>query len=161
MGNEDHTQGRRAMPGAPVVHLFFQAEASAVRRALETAMAVLRDLPLAADRVGAVEIVLAEVLNNVVEHAYAERGQGLVELEVLREATALSFRIGDDGREMPQGMVPPGAAHDLDVRDSDLPEGGFGWFLIHELTEDLVYRRLGPRNVLTFRIVIGGDPAGR
>lgn len=159
MGNADQDLGYRAATGAPVLHLFFQADPASVRRALKTALGVLRDLVPARDRASAVEIVLAEAFNNVVEHAYAESGCGLVELEVERMPAALAFRIRDEGVEMPGGDVPPGAAHDLEVSVRDLPEGGFGWFLIHELTEDLTYRRVGNRNELTFRIAFDPEVA--
>ncbi|WP_280514091.1 hypothetical protein [Allosediminivita pacifica] len=33
-----------------------------------------------------------------------------------------------------------------------LPEGGFGWFLIHELARELAYRHDGGMNRLTFRL---------
>jgi serine/threonine-protein kinase RsbW len=36
----------------------------------------------------------------------------------------------------------------------DLPEGGFGWFLIRELTKDLQYVRHEDQNRLTFSIPI-------
>lgn len=160
MGNADQDLGYRASSGAPVLHLFFQADPASVRRALKTALGVIRDLAPVRDRASAVEIVLAEALNNVVEHAYAESGRGLVELEVDRAPAGLAFRIRDEGLEMPGGAVPPGAAHDLDVTARDLPEGGFGWFLIHELTEDLAYRRVGNRNELTFRIALDREAAG-
>ena len=115
-------------------------------------MAAFRDMPLGGSLSGVVEIVLAEVLNNVVEHAYAAHGRGVVEVEVELTPAALLFRVLDDGRPMPEGDAPAGAAHDLDVVTDDLPEGGFGWFLIRELTDDLRYRRIGNRNELTFQI---------
>lgn len=137
----------------PVLHLLFPGDAPSVRRALKTAMAVFRDMTTNDALVGVVEIVLAEALNNIVEHAYGDHDRGLVDLEVEHRAPALVFRIRDEGKPMPGGAAPEGAAHDLDVSAQDLPEGGFGWFLIRELTEDLAYRRVGDRNELTFRIV--------
>lgn len=154
MDNADQHLGCRADSRAPVLHLFFQADPASVRRALETALGVIHDLVPASERSSAVEIVLAEVLNNIVEHAYGESGRGLIELEVDRAPVGLVFRIRDEGLEMPGGAVPPGAPQDLDVSERDLPEGGFGWFLIHELTEDLAYRRVGNRNELSFRIAL-------
>ena len=34
----------------------------------------------------------------------------------------------------------------------DLPEGGFGWGMIRDLTDDLSYRRDGARNELRFTV---------
>jgi len=152
MGKAEHHLEMRAGSGAHGVHLLFPGDSQSVRQALKTAMAAFRAMPLGGSLSGVVEIVLAEVLNNVVEHAYAEHGRGIVEVEVELTSAALLFRVRDDGLPMPEGEAPEGEARDLDVVTDDLPEGGFGWFLIRELTEGLCYRRIGNRNELTFRI---------
>jgi len=152
MGNAEQHLECRARSGAHGLHLLFPGDPQSVRQALKTAMAAFRDMPLGGSLSGVVEIVLAEVLNNVVEHAYAAHGRGVVEVEVELTPAALLFQVRDDGRPMPEGDAPAGEARDLDVVTDDLPEGGFGWFLIRELTEDLCYRRIGNRNELTFRI---------
>ena len=158
MGTADQHRGWRAASGAPVLHLLFPGEASSVRRALKTALAVLREMPNGSASISAVEIVLAEVLNNVVEHAYGEHGRGMVELDVEldveRGTKALLFAIRDEGQKMPGDDAPAGKEHDLGVCVDQMPEGGFGWFLIRELTEVLRYRRIGERNELTFRITL-------
>lgn len=133
----------------------FPGDAHSVRTALEAAMRAFREMEIADEQTGVVEIVLAEVLNNVVEHAYAEHGRGVIELDVRREGHELTFVILDDGRPMPGGNTPGGKPQDLDVAAKDLPEGGFGWFLIRELTRDLSYHRSGNRNVLHFHIPLG------
>jgi len=136
------------------LHILFPGDERSVRVALKTAMGVLRGMDLGEDTSGDFAIVLAEVRNNVVEHAYADHGRGIVEVQVEHMAEHLAFRIIDDGRPMPGGEIPAGHAHDLEVAAADLPEGGFGWFLIRELTEDLHYTRWGSRNELSFRIPI-------
>lgn len=141
-----------APPGHPGLHLLFPGNERAVRQALATAMAVMQTMDLGDDARGTIEIVLAEVLNNVVEHAYATATGGLIELEVDRVTDGLIFRIGDEGRPMPRGGLPEGRAQDLALEPEDLPEGGFGWLLIRELTDGVCYRRLGNRNELSFRV---------
>lgn len=46
----------------------------AVREALEKFLDRLRPLELDIEEAGTIELVLAEVLNNIVEHAYPETG---------------------------------------------------------------------------------------
>lgn len=138
------------------LRLVFPGDETSVRSALKTAMGALRTMQFGPQFRGVVEIVLAEALNNVVEHAYTEHGRGVIEIEVDRLETALAFRIIDDGLPMPKGRLPQGTPQDLDVPPDELPEGGFGWFLIRELTERLDYQRLANRNVLTFRIPLTG-----
>jgi len=159
MGRAEQHLVSRAGSGAHGLHLLFPGDAQSVRQALKTAMAAFREMPLGGSLSGVVEIVLAEVLNNVVEHAYAEHGRGVVEVEVELTPAGLAFCVRDDGRPMPMGDMPVGAAHDLDVAADDLPEGGFGWFLIRELTEELCYRRIGNRNQLSFRIARDANAA--
>ena len=141
------------------VHLVFPGNQLSVRKALKSCMQGLTHLEMGQDDKASVELVLAEVLNNVVEHAYQERDVGVIELDVLRRGEELEVRILDDGVPMPGGEMPQGLPHDLDtIGEQDLPEGGFGWFLIRELTRDLIYRRDGSRNHLSFRMDLKGAP---
>lgn len=64
---------------------------------------------------------------------------------------ALHCRITDSGAAMPGGRLPPGQFQDLGETQS-LPEGGFGWFLIRTLAQDLDYRRIAGRNLLSFQL---------
>ncbi|OIP84017.1 MAG: hypothetical protein AUK37_06375 [Rhodobacterales bacterium CG2_30_65_12] len=134
------------------MHLVFAGDETSVRSALRTAMVAFSSMQLGPQFQGVVEIVLAEVLNNVVEHAYAEHGRGVIEIEADQLENALAFRITDDGRPMPEGCMPQGSPQDLDVPPDELPEGGFGWYLIRRLTDRLGYQRSANRNVLTFRV---------
>ncbi|MBE0555051.1 MAG: ATP-binding protein [Rhodobacteraceae bacterium] len=100
---------------------------------------------------GAAELVLAEAMNNIVEHAYA--GQpGRIELRMQPHAGGLAFLVTDWGRPMPGGALPPGNPPVLSA-EADLPEGGFGWHLIRRLASGLDYRRIADRNVLRFDLL--------
>lgn len=153
MGHARDRQDSEPDPGQGRLHLLFPGDEGSVRGALRSAMHALRAMEIEQDVTGVVEIVLAEVLNNVVEHAYASHGRGVVELEVTQVGDMLEFCIRDDGAPMPGETLPTGQVHDLDVAPDDLPEGGFGWFMIRELTQDLRYLRSGNRNELRFRMM--------
>jgi serine/threonine-protein kinase RsbW len=57
----------------------------------------------------------------------------------------------DRGRPMPDLKLPPGEL--LPFFDGqDPPEGGFGWYLIRSLTQDLQYQRVQDQNILQFRL---------
>lgn len=112
---------------------------------------LLRNLP--EDGRGTAEIVLAEALNNIVEHAYA-RHQGDIEITLKLSPSGLVCRIVDTGVPMPEGALPAGTLKPF-AEDDDLPEGGFGWFLIRTLSRDLEYRREGMNNLLSFRLDMG------
>ena len=134
-----------AYPAAP--HLCAQvvipADPLAVREGLKALFdtILLRSLP--EDRRGTAEIVLAEALNNIVEHAYAESG-GPVRLTLMRARRRVICRLLDRGQPLPGLTLPRGA---LPVSDSPR-EGGYGWFLIHSLSQRLIYRRSAGTNRL-------------
>jgi serine/threonine-protein kinase RsbW len=52
---------------------------------------------------------------------------------------------------MPGLCLPAGKFQPLDDL-ADLPEGGFGWYLIRSLTEELSYRRSNGINRLSFQL---------
>jgi len=119
-----------------------------VRDGLRQLLAMTPLCDLSQDLRGSTEIVLAEVLNNIVEHAYAEAG-GHIDVTLDYDHPILSFEVADTGLAMPSERLPPGELAPLDA-DSALPEGGFGWFLIRSLTRGLVYHRKSDRNTVTF-----------
>ncbi len=137
------------------LHLTFPGTDIAVRKALADTLAALRFLDLSSDEAGTVELVLAEVMNNIVEHAFADNPDGMIELGITPMPNGLSCVLCDDGHPMPDGMVPLGGNPSLDCDLGDLPEGGFGWFLIRDLAHDLKYTRSSGKNRLTFRISVG------
>jgi len=112
----------------------------------------LEGFALGADLAGSLQIVLTEILNNIVEHAFAGREDGTILVRLQRLPRALSCEITDNGRPMPEGRLPPRNEQDLAVPRSLLPEGGFGWLMIHDLAEDLSYVRRGDLNRLCFSL---------
>jgi len=100
------------------------------------------------------EIALAEVINNIIEHACRYDANAVIEVRVSRCAGGVQFHFVDSGVEMPAGKLPAGQLRDLGCARQDLPEGGFGWFLIRTLTDDLRYSRKGDENHLSFRLQI-------
>lgn len=98
------------------------------------------------------ELVVAEVLNNIVEHAYQAQPAGEIRASLAFRGDSLCAEFTDFGAAMPGLCLPAGEAAEIDVAVEDLPEGGFGWFLIHTLARDLHYRREGGANHLTLAV---------
>ncbi|MBM7066020.1 ATP-binding protein [Actibacterium sp. 188UL27-1] len=152
----DH-QGDRCLTDQPdqvptQIERQLQSNAQDVRQTLTDLFAELRASQIGDDALATAETVLAEVLNNVVEHAYEERDGGKIFVTIAVDNLGLSCTVADHGKAMPNNEVPGGAAPDASGPLETLPEGGFGWFLIHSLTEDLTYTRLSSQNVLNFRL---------
>ncbi|RYH09072.1 ATP-binding protein [Tropicimonas sp. IMCC6043] len=157
-GSKSRTSdGRDTPPPQPARSLSRSIESTPrdVRRALKTISGELALQGIGETDREAIEVVLAECMNNVVEHAFGETPGRRFDLRLHIADDQLFCRVEDRGKPMP-GLAPPaGRLPDLPVRLEDLPEGGFGWFLIRELTCDLRYCRRDDRNSLTFQIPLG------
>lgn len=138
------------------LRLMLSSSPMSVRRALRSTLGGLAGLELTADERATVELVLAEVLNNIVEHAYSEDDAGLIEIRAHCDSRGGLFcQVLDDGAAMPKERLPAGNDDWGPSPDRPVPEGGFGWFLIRELAQDLTYARLNSRNCLAFRLPVG------
>jgi len=127
----------------------------ATRDALRQLLDGLKPLDLGIEEVGTVELVLAEALNNIVEHAYpADMRPGPINIDCALKSDGLHFEIRDEGLAMPDGQIPLGMTQSTNVDVRDLPEGGFGWFLIRDLAKDVDYARVGACNILNLRIAV-------
>jgi serine/threonine-protein kinase RsbW len=139
-------------------HLVIAGDPLSVRAGLICLAAKVPLCDLSADDRGTAELVLGEVLNNIVEHAYPS-GPGLIDLWLSRTGVGLTCKVADRGLAMRDGRAPDGALPaGIDGPLEDLPEGGFGWNLIRTLTEDLQYERVQGQNHLTFTIPSGAKP---
>lgn len=142
--------------GASVeLRLRFPSTRLHIRAALDRVMSGLGAMHLTDDDASTVELVLAEVLNNVSRHAYADDPHGVIELHLIQTGCGLSGRVIDEGIGMPCRGLPPGIEPDPCRPLDQLAEGGFGWFLIHRLTRNPTYMRVASRNVFWFGIDVG------
>lgn len=141
---------------AVAVHVLFPSDLLAVRSAVGSVLHGLGFLQLSADARGTLELVLAEALNNVVEHAHGGRGDGLIEVRVshdaARAASVLVCELIDDGEPLPGGALATPCAPCVDTEVAALPEGGFGWLVINQLARGIHYARRDGRNRLRFEI---------
>jgi serine/threonine-protein kinase RsbW len=109
----------------------------------------LRAIELPVDRAGDVQIALAEAVNNIVEHAYADRSDGEISIRCDLSPNILEISISDSGPPLPDGELPAGLPADVSGPLETLPEGGFGWYIIRELTCRLQYERQADGNLLS------------
>lgn len=145
--------GSQGMPQAKICFsVRFHGTPTEVRRNLHLIRSEVAGSGADTDLLGRVETVLAEVLNNVVEHALCDSSGQLVAVSGAKHPDGWHFDVTDTGCRLPRGEFPgkefPNLAEDIE----NLPEGGFGWAMVHMLTRDLVYRRVAGRNTLSFVI---------
>ncbi|MEQ8922026.1 MAG: ATP-binding protein [Roseovarius sp.] len=149
--------GKRAVPGARTgtaagvrLSLTIRATPEATREAVAAVRGIMARAGAAPGLLFRVELVLAEVLNNIGEHAYGGAG-GRVWLKARMEGDALCVTIADRGKPMPGGEMPEGVLPDTEVPCERQPEGGFGWYLIHSQVDSLDYCRRDGENILGLR----------
>lgn len=131
-------------------HLF-RARIPAIRDVL---VAVERCLtPAGPDLASRTGLILAEMLNNIQQHGLMTSRPTWVALRLFRhtQAQGLGVVLIDDGRPIPPDRFRPPMPPPMPP-PAPLPEGGFGWPLIHGLTADLHYRREWGCNILGFRV---------
>mgnify|MGYP000455809406 CR=1 FL=1 len=105
------------------------------------------DMALAADHAkgirGDVQLALAEAMNNVSEHAYPDTSLGAVAVSVSRMDGALIVTVTDWGCGYTGDLTRL-----VQPDPQSLKEGGYGWFLIRELTVSCDYTQQAEKNRL-------------
>jgi len=153
-GRPEQPERNRPQEGAGDILRRFPAGDTETRAALLAVCERLRRAGLGEDDLSSAELIIAEALNNIVEHAYAD-SDGLVELSIEFRLNGLFCLIRDHGQAMPAGRAPdpplPQTNH-----PHDLPEGGFGWHIIRSLTTELGYRHEDGWNTLSFVVPLTG-----
>lgn len=136
----------------------YRPEPCDVRRALNVLMSECDAMlpPNCAEVAGNLQIVLAEALNNVAEHAFDGLEPSEASVAIALRGDHLRVVLRDTGHPLPQRLLqpppPPNLAGETDV----LPEGGFGWALIHQLTSRLEYSRTDRENRLSLWFLVAG-----
>ena len=148
-----HDGQARPAPRARHLRVSVLSDEREIRRAVERITRHAAALSDDTAALGAVQIVLAEVLNNVAEHAYARQSvDGTIRITCTVTPGAFRFTVLDEGREMPTAALEKGPRPAPRDAHEDLPEGGFGWPLIRSLSTNLSYARRRGRNCLRFEI---------
>lgn len=107
------------------------------------------------DVIDTLRLCLAEALNNIVEHAYEGVEGKPIFADVRFKDDSYEVMLIDEGKPMPGGKVPAGTmSFELDDLN-ELPEGGFGWMLIHSEMDAVEYERRDGCNVLRLEKNVG------
>lgn len=136
----------------------FSSDPASVRLALSRLRRFLVARCLTREEIDTVELVVAEVLNNVGEHSYGTATPGSVSLVVRELTNGIGFLIADAGRRMPGCALPDGDRPAIAKPRRQMPEGGFGWFMVRYLARDLTYVRRNGVNEVRFRIAVTTAP---
>lgn len=125
-----------------------------VRRTCVAVEADLRAAGVSSDAAARMELICAEVLNNIVEHAMSDQPDGWIEVHIDPAAPGcLTFL--DNGAPMPDGVPLQATGPDMSAPKETLSEGGYGWHLIRSLAEHVEYDRSDGKN--SVRITLPPD----
>lgn len=92
------------------------------------------------------ELVLAEALNNIVEHGHNPHGAPVCVTWCDRDRLRIS--ITDQGYPCPQSVINSASL----PNPEEMPEGGFSWAMIRMLCQNLTYCSEQGKNTLAFSI---------
>ncbi len=110
---------------------------------------------IGADAMGRLELVMAEVLNNISEHACdQDSARTQIHLGAFFLPEGIVCAVTDSGTPLPAHCLTIGRDANETARAyaRGLPEGGFGWRLIQDLTESITYFRRSNRNFLSLTV---------
>lgn len=107
-----------------------------------------------------VELAIVESLNNVIEHSYLGESSHNIEVVFEFPENAMVCKIRDFGAHWE--LQPEYVAPDLDVPVEDLPEGGFGLYLVHQVMDSVTLEKKDPGSLLVLKkyvvpVAVGGD----
>jgi serine/threonine-protein kinase RsbW len=78
-----------------------------------------------------------EACNNIIEHGYAGRGDGTIQILCESDEESLRVTIVDHGRAFSPAKIAPA---DTTSGWRERPLGGLGWHLIRSSVDDVDYR---------------------
>jgi len=117
---------------------------------------ICSQIPLTDVEVYQIEACVVEAINNTIEHAYQHTTGHRVEVNVNLYLDRIAFKVCDTGLSMKPAISP---ALDFDPKDIDqLPEGGMGLFIIHQIMDQVTYRTDNGQNILEMTKTFGTQP---
>ena len=147
------------MPSAGKLLLRYTSSNLGTRQAMKALLHGLNPWQLSATDQGKIQVALVEVLNNIVKHAYSNQGSGIIEITCQPFPGHLGFEVTDTGIPLPAHCLTNDHLPAVDIQAS-LPEDGFGWFLIRQLSYDISHERRKGKNHLNLKIRLE-DPSAQ
>ena len=93
-------------------------------------------------------LALEELLVNIISHGYTDEDEHFIQITISCENGVLVLCVKDDG--IPFNPVTA-AAPDIKSPLEEREIGGLGIHLIKQFMDDIVYERVGNRNILTLK----------
>ncbi len=119
-----------------------------IRGAAERIDAYCASHGVPADVAYAINLAVDELLTNTIDYGYDDDGAHGLEIVLRMDGSVVVVEVADDARPFDSSRTTaPDTAAGLEERSI----GGLGLFLVHELMDEVGYRRDGGRNIVTLR----------
>ncbi len=135
------------------IKLSIKSDAKNVSFVCHTVKGFLENLSIEKSIRDKVELCLAEALNNIIRHSYKNNPENLVNIKVEKEGNEIKVILVDYGIPRPADIKPSLCFDPEDIEN--LPEGGFGLFLIDSLMDENIYKTVDGKNVLLLKKYVG------
>jgi serine/threonine-protein kinase RsbW len=100
-------------------------------------------------------LVLEEAFTNVVNYAFDDDKEHLVEIVIEKYDDALVIKVIDDGKPFDPTKT---SSPDISLSAQDRAIGGLGIFLIRKMMDDVSYQREAAKNILAMKKEIVPEP---
>jgi len=134
---------------APLLSQRFHANASALRQMREAVQNSLINTGCQDEQANSITLAISEAAANIIQHAYADRSDGMIDLELHMDNNELMIILRDYAAPVDISTISP---RSLD----DVRPGGLGTHFMRQLMDSLVYTvpEDGIGNRLEMRIMI-------
>ncbi|MBD2627670.1 ATP-binding SpoIIE family protein phosphatase [Trichormus variabilis] len=113
---------------------------------------ILQAASLTVELIEDAQLIVEEVLVNIIEYGYENRSDGCIDVRIEINNQKLTMTFKDSGK--PFNPLTDIVSPDMMMDDEDRSLGGFGFFLVQELAEQVDYVYLNGKNILTVRQAI-------
>ena len=122
---------------------------SELPRLAEAVIAFLQSEGLSREVIDTMHLALDELVANVIRWGYDDGQEHQVHVKASVDATQVRVVIEDDGRPFdPSSIPPPDILRALEHRS----EGGLGIHLVRTMVNEVIYERVGGRNVVEVKV---------
>lgn len=127
-------------------NLTINSELTALEEVKQNLGNILQESEISVELIEDAQLIAEEVLVNIIEYGYDHRDDGHVDLRIEIDQEALKMTFTDSGKPFnPLDLTPP----DLDRDDDERSLGGFGFYLVQELSDQVDYAYEDEHNVLS------------
>jgi sigma-B regulation protein RsbU (phosphoserine phosphatase) len=128
-------------------NLTLNSELTELENVKQSLNKILDNAGLAVELIENTQLIVEEILVNIIQYGYENRNDGHIDLRLEINKQYLIMTFKDGGK--PFNPLIEVAAPDLDRDDDERSLGGFGFFLVQELSDQVDYTYCDGKNILT------------